>query len=297
MSISKGTWRNENLAGYLFVLPSFTGFLVFVLFPMVFSFFLSFSKWSLISGLDQIKLVGLKNFVMLMQDYQFIAAVQNTLFYTVATVPATVVLGFLLAVLLNKYVYARDALKIAVFMPYISSLVAVSVVWRVILYPSFGPVNEFLRSIGISDPPKWFGDPKWALPAIAIESIWIQLGYNVVVFLAGLTAINQDLYDAAAIDGAGAVRRLIHVTIPGIEATTFFLSIMGVIGSFKVFDQISVITQGGPGTSTLVLAYYIYQNAFQFYNMGYASAIAWMLFVAIFAITAVQWRFGNREAA
>jgi multiple sugar transport system permease protein len=182
-------------------------------------------------------------------------------------------------------------------MPYISSLVAVSVVWRVLLYPSFGPVNEFLRSIGISDPPKWFGDPRWALSAIAIESVWIQLGYNVVVFLAGLTAINQDLYDAAAIDGAGAMRRLIHVTIPGVEATTFFLSIMGVIGSFKVFDQISVITQGGPGNSTLVLAYYVYQNAFQFYSMGYASAVAWMLFLAIFAITAVQWRFGNREAA
>ncbi len=297
MSKAGGAWRNENLAGYLFVLPSFTGFLVFVLFPMLFSLLLSFCNWSLISGLEQIKIVGLKNFALLMQDYQFVAAVTNTLFYTVATVPVTVILGFLLAVLLNKYVYARDALKIAVFMPYISSLVAVSVVWRVILYPSFGPVNEFLRSIGISDPPKWFGDPKWALPAIAIETIWIQLGYNVVVFLAGLTAINQDLYDAAAIDGAGAVRRLIHVTIPGVEATTFFLSIMGVIGSFKVFDQISVITQGGPGNSTLVLAYYIYQNAFQFYNMGYASAIAWMLFLFIFAVTAVQWRFGNREAA
>jgi multiple sugar transport system permease protein len=297
MNGSGRTRRHENLAGYLFVLPSFTGFMVFVLFPVLFSFFLSFSKWSLISGLDQIKLVGLRNFVLLMRDYQFIAAVKNTLFYTVATVPATVVLGFLLAVLLNKYVYGRDALKIAVFMPYISSLVAVSVVWRVLLYPSFGPVNEFLRSIGISDPPKWFGDPRWALSAIAIESVWIQLGYNVVVFLAGLTAINQDLYDAAAIDGAGAMRRLIHVTIPGVEATTFFLSIMGVIGSFKVFDQISVITQGGPGNSTLVLAYYVYQNAFQFYSMGYASAVAWMLFLAIFAITAVQWRFGNREAA
>jgi multiple sugar transport system permease protein len=296
MSKSKRTWRNENLAGYLFVLPSFAGFVVFVLFPMLFSLFLSFCDWSFIAGLDQIKLVGLKNFALIAQDYQSIAAVQNTLFYTATTVPATVILGFLLAVLLNKYVYGKDILKIAVFMPYISSIVAVSVVWRVLLYPSFGPVNEFLRSIGISNPPKWFGDPKWALPAIVIESVWIQLGYNVVVFLAGLTAINQDLYDAASIDGAGAVRRLVHVTIPGVEATTFFLFIMGVIGSFKVFDQISVITQGGPGSSTLVLAYYIYQNAFQFYNMGYASAIAWMLFVVIFVITAVQWRFGNREA-
>lgn len=291
----KKAWKGESLKGYAFLFPSFLGFVVFILFPMVFSFILSFTDWSFISGFDKIKLVGIKNFKLLLNDYQFVAAVKNTLFYTVATVPVTIVLGFLVAVLINRYVFGKNILKIAVFLPYISSLVAVSIIWKVLLHPSFGPVNEILMAIGITNPPKWFGDPKWALSAIAIETIWLQLGYNVIIFLAGLTAINEELYDAASIDGAGALRRILHITIPGVSATTFFLSIMGVINSFKVFDQISVITQGGPGNSTMVLAYYIYLNAFQYYNMGYASAIAWVLFVFIFGVTIIQWTFGNKE--
>jgi multiple sugar transport system permease protein len=289
--------RGENIAGFFFLLPGLIGFLTFVLFPLVFSFLLGFTQWSFISGFNEIKFLGLSNFWQLITDFEFQQALQNTVLYTIGTVPVTIVLGFLIAVVLHRYVYAKNALKIAIFMPYISSLVAISVVWKILLFPAYGPVNEFLSWIGIAHPPGWFGDAKWALTALMIQTVWLQLGYNVIVYMAGLATVNLDLYDAASIDGAGAVRQLIHVTLPGVAATTFFLSIMGFIGSFKVFDQISVITQGGPGYSTEVIAYYIYQQAFQFYHMGYASAMAWILFLIIFILTAIQWRYGNTETA
>lgn len=287
--------RGENLSGFLFLLPGLLGFFTFVLFPLVFSLLLSFTSWSFISGFDQIKFIGFANFGLLIKDLEFLQAVKNTLLYTLGTVPVTLALSFLVAAILQRYVYGKDPLKIAIFLPYISSLVAISVVWKVLLFPSYGPVNELLHSIGIAHPPGWFGDAKWALPAIAMQSIWLQLGYNVIVYMAGLATVNPDLYDAASIDGAGAIRRLFYVTIPGVAATTFFLTIMGVINSFKVFDQISVITQGGPGYSTMVMAYYIYLQAFQFYHMGYASTMAWILFILIFIITAIQWKYGSTE--
>ncbi|HUZ17483.1 MAG TPA: sugar ABC transporter permease, partial [Spirochaetia bacterium] len=208
--------RGENIAGFFFLLPGLLGFLTFVLFPLVFSFLLGFTQWSFISGFDEIKFLGLSNFWLLFKDFEFQQALQNTVLYTIGTVPVTIVLGFLIAVVLHRYVYAKNALKIAIFMPYISSLVAISVVWKILLFPSYGPVNEFLSWIGIAHPPGWFGDAKWALPALAIQTIWLQLGYNVIVYMAGLATVNLDLYDAASIDGAGAVRQLIHVTLPGV---------------------------------------------------------------------------------
>lgn len=291
----KKNWKGESLKGYAFLFPSLLGFLVFILFPVLFSLILSFSNWSFISGFGSIEFVGVKNFRLLLKDYQFIAAFKNTLYYTFATVPITIILGFIIAVLINRYTVGKTILKIAIFLPYISSIVAISIVWKVLLHPSLGPVNDVLMAIGINNPPKWFGDPKWALTAIAIQTIWLHLGYNVIIFLAGLTAVNEELYDAASIDGAGGFRRVWHIALPGVKATTFFLTIMGMINSFKVFDQISVITQGGPGNSTMVLAYYIYLNAFQFYNMGYASAIAWIMFVLIFVVTIIQWKYGSKQ--
>lgn len=284
----------ENLAGYLFLLPSLAGFLGFIFLPMVFSLFLSFTKWSFISGFSGMEWKGLANFAALFKDIKFIASLKNTFLYTLYTVPVALILGFSVAVIIHDFVYGKTFLKISIFLPYISSLVAISVVWKVILHPSSGPVNQLLYHLGVQNLPGWFGSSKWALPGIAIETIWIQIGYNVVLYMAGFTGINKDLYDAAAIDGCSAWQRIRYITIPGVAPTTFFLTIMAMISSFKVFDQVSVITQGGPGDSTMVLAYYIYQKAFTYYDMGYASAMSWILFAIILVITLIQWKFGNQ---
>ena len=187
-------------------------------------------------------------------------------------------------------------MRIMIFIPYIASVVAVCTVWQVMLQPSYGPVNEFLHTIGIENPPKWLVDQKWALVAIMIINIWTQIGYYVAVYMSGLKNIPIDLYEAAQIDGASSIQQFRYITVPQVSPTTFFLAIMGIIGSFKVFDLISVLTGGGPGNSTSVMAYYIYKTAFNDFKMGYACALAWALFLLIFAVTLVQWKFQDRFA-
>ncbi len=282
--------RSENLAGFLFVLPGIFGFLTFVLLPMIFSMALSLTEWSFISGFQSIKFVGLENFVQLASDYRFIKATTNTLIFTFATVPVILVLGLVLAIMINDYVIGKALARTMLFIPYVSSVVAVSIVWVVLFHPSNGPVNAMLVSMGIENPPRWFGDVKWALFAIILQTIWLNLGYYIIVLMAGLTNIPRSLYEAAEVDGAGPIRRFFAVTVPGVSPTLFFLIVIGVINSFKVFDQIMVTTAGGPGTSTLVYAVYVFQLAFQNYRMGYASAVSMVMFTAIFAITLFQLR-------
>lgn len=287
------TWKpqaRENLAGYLFITPGLFGFVVFVFFPVLFSLFLSFNRWSFTAGFGAIRFVGVKNFVNLFDDYRFKAALLNTVIFAFTTVPATLVLGLISASLIREYVQGKIAVRTMMFIPYISSVVAVSVVWLVIFHPTFGPVNEILRALGVKDPPKWFADIHWALSAIVVQTIWLNLGYYIVVYMAGLTAISPALYESAQIDGASYVQRFLSITVPGVSPTTFFLLIIGIINSFKVFDQIMVTTRGGPGTATLVFAVYIYNLAFLDYRMGYASSIAWIMFVVIAIITFFQMR-------
>ncbi len=284
----------ENVAGYLFILPSYLGFAVFVLFPVVFSLVLSFTKWNFISGLDSIEFIGLRNFARLLRDEWFIDSMRNTLLYSFTTVPIGLAVSLVLAAVINKHVFAPNFAKMLLFLPYISSTVAIAVVWMVILHPTYGPVNSFLRSVGIDSPPRWFVDVNWALPSIIAMSIWRQLGYMVLVYIAGLKAISDDLYEAADIDGANIVQKFLKVTIPMVSPATFFLLIIGIIQSFRVFDEISVITQGGPARATTVLAFYMYRTAFEHYEMGYASAITWAMFVLIFAVTLIQWRGQKR---
>ena len=284
----------ETIIGYIFILPGFLGFILFVLFPVVFSLILSFTEWNFIGGFDSIQFVGLKNYLKLSKDEWFTSSFVNTIIFTLGTIPVTTFLGLIVASLLNDLAYFKNFLRITLFIPYISSVIAVSVVWMVILHPSYGPVNEFLRMIGVSDPPKWLADLDWALPSIMLIYIWKQIGYYVVVYMAGLKGISESLYEAAKIDGAGYWQRFRYITIPMASPTTFFLATMGIINSFKVFDYISVLTEGGPGTSTTVLAYYIYKSAFGYYKMGYASSISWVLFILIFAVTMYQWRAQNK---
>ena len=281
---------SENISGFLFILPSFLGFTVFFLYPVIFSLILSFCKWNLSPGFGKITFVGLQNFKTILADRWFTDSMKNSLIFTVSTVVVGVALSLLIATILSRMVFFKNAIKVMFFVPYISSAVALAIVWMIILQPTYGPVNQLLRSIGIENPPNWLADVHWALPALIAMYIWQNIGYNIVVYMAGLASIPPDLYEAAEIDGANALQKFTHITVPMVSPTTFFLTIMGIINSFKVFDQVMVLTQGGPGTSTTTMALYIYRSAFRFYKMGPASAAAWVMFIIIFIVTLIQFR-------
>lgn len=281
----------ENITGFLFILPGFVGFVIFILIPVAMSLGLSFTEWNFLKGWGAIEFTGLENFIDLFSDDWFKASMINNLVFTAVTVPALLVLGLIMAEIINRHTYGGKGIRAMIFIPYIASIVAVCTVWQVLLQPSYGPINQFLMSLGIENPPRWLVDERWALAAVMIINIWTQVGYYVAVYMAGLKNVPLDLYEAAAIDGANARQQFLYITVPMVSPTTFFLGIMGIISSFKVFDLISVLTQGGPGNATSVMAYYIYRTAFQDFKMGYACALAWALFVVIFIVTMIQWKY------
>lgn len=286
--------RIEMLTGIGFILPSLLGFVVFTLIPVIISLFLSFTKWNFMEGWGAIKFTGLENYIRLFTDDWFIRSYLNNILFTVVTVPVLLALGMVIAVIINKFIYGGGVVRVMIFIPYIASVVAVCAVWMVLLQPSYGPINSFLRAIGIENPPMWLADFNWSLPSIMIIYVWQQVGYYSIVFIAGLKGISEDVYEAARVDGASSIRQFFNITIPLLSPTTFFLTIMGIIGSFKVFDQISVLTQGGPGNSSSVMAYYVYRTAFEYFDMGYANTLAWALFLLVFVVTLIQWKLQGR---
>ena len=286
--------RKEFLVGMGFILPSLLGFLVFTFIPVIISFVLSFSNWNFMQGWGAIKFNGLSNYFRLFSDEWFLNSYKNNILFTAVTVPVLIGLGLVMASIINKYIYGGAAVRTMIFIPYIASVVAVCTVWMVLLQPSYGPVNQALKAFGVENPPGWLADFKWSLPSLMIIYIWQQVGYYSIVFLAGLKGLPEDVYEAAKVDEASPVRQFFSITIPLISPTTFFLTIMGIIGSFKVFDQISVLTQGGPGSSSSVMAYYVYRTAFDYFDMGYANTLAWALFVLVFLVTLIQWKLQDR---
>lgn len=282
--------RKDFFTGMGFILPSLLGFLIFTFIPVVISLCLSFTSWNFMEGIEGIKFNGLANYIRLFSDEWFLNSYKNNIIFTAVTVPVLIALGLVMATIINKYIYGGGVVRTMIFIPYIASVVAVCTVWMVLLQPSYGPVNEFFRSIGIANTPGWLADFKWSLPSIMIIYVWQQVGYYSIVFLAGLKGLPEDVYEAAKVDGASSIRQFFSLTVPLISPTTFFLTIMGIIGSFKVFDQISVLTQGGPGSSSSVMAYYVYRTAFDYFEMGYANTLAWALFVLVFIVTLVQWK-------
>lgn len=282
--------RKDFFTGMGFILPSLLGFLIFTFIPVVISLCLSFTSWNFMEGIEGIKFNGLANYIRLFSDEWFLNSYKNNIIFTAVTVPVLIALGLVMATIINKYIYGGGVVRTMIFIPYIASVVAVCTVWMVLLQPSYEPVNEFFRSIGIANPPGWLADFKWSLPSIMIIYVWQQVGYYSIVFLAGLKGLPEDVYEAAKVDGASSIRQFFSLTVPLISPTTFFLTIMGIIGSFKVFDQISVLTQGGPGSSSSVMAYYVYRTAFDYFEMGYANTLAWALFVLVFIVTLVQWK-------
>ena len=290
--------RKEALVGWLFLAPEIIGMLLLNVFALGFSLYLSFSSWDLLSGISGIKFNGLTNYIKMFQDDPTIMiALKNNLIYTFLTVPIPIAIALLLAVLIHSKVYFKDYFKVSFFIPYISSIIAVAAVWSALFHPSLGPINQFLMDIGIENPPKWLVDPKMSLVSVAIISSWAALGYTIIIFLAGLTNISEELYEAAEIDGATSVKKFFMITIPLLRPTIFFLFITMLIGSFKVFDIISFLTEGGPNNSSTVLVFRIYEEGFTNYNMGYASAISWLLFAIIGVITALTWKLNKDDMA
>ena len=278
----------RNLIGYSFVLPNFIGYFIFVFLPVIFTFVLCVMKWD---GSDApMKFVGIQNFVKLFHDSGFIISLKNTLVYAVWTVPLTMVAALLIAVLLNSKIKGIILFRTAFFFPYVASLVAVGAVWNMLFQPEFGPINEFLKFIGIQNPPRWCASTDWAMTVIVIVSVWKYMGYYMVVYLAALQGISKDLYEAASIDGATGFNKIRYITIPMLTPTTFFVVIMLTIQCFKVFDLIYVMTGGGPGRATNVIVNHIYNAAFVDFKFGYASAGAVVLFLIVLVITMIQFK-------
>nr|WP_306812832.1 sugar ABC transporter permease [Paenibacillus soyae] len=281
----------------MFLLPEIAGMLLLNVFALLFSLYLSFSEWDLLSGIKGIKFIGLDNYAKMFQDEAIGQALKNNLLYTVFTVPVSIAVALVMAVLIHSKVYGKDYFKVVFFLPYISSIIAIAAVWSALLHPSLGPVNQFLLELGITNPPKWLVDPKTSLLSIALISTWAGIGYTVIIYMAGLTNIPADLYEAADIDGASSLQKFFKITVPLLRPTTFFLFVTMLIASFKVFDIIAFLTEGGPHNSSTVLVFRIYEEGFRNYNMGYASAISWLLFAIIGILTAATWKMRKEDAA
>lgn len=281
----------EAATGWAFIGPSLALLLVFSAAPLLFAFYLSFHGWNLVEPAKPF--VGLRHYVQLAGDGLFWNAAKNTLIYSLY-VPATMVLSLAVALLLNRSFRGVALLRAVFFMPYITSFVAISIVWQWMYDPEFGLFNWALGLVGLGPYP-WLSNPATALPALMILAVWIHIGFQMVIFLAGLQAIPSELYEAAMIDGAGRWRRFWRITVPLLKPTTFFVLVTSAIGSFQVFTFVYVMTEGGPLRATDVIVYHIYQNAWQFLRMGYASAMSWVLFAAIFAITLLQFKLLGRR--
>lgn len=277
----------RNLVAYSFIAPNFIGFSIFTLGPVIFAFVLAFHSWD---GNNPIEFVGMANFIRMSSDTRFWAALKNTVVYTVSVVPLTMGSALGLALLLNSKIRGREFFRTIAFFPYVASLVACAAVWNIIFSPGAGLVNIVLHSLGVENLPKWAADKQWAMFTIVAFSIWKDMGYYMVIYLAGLQGISGDLYEAAALDGANAVQKFRYITWPQLKPTTFFIIIMLTINGFKIYDRVLLITEGGPGTETLVLVYHIYDTAFGNSQFGYASAIAVVLFVLVLTVTLIQFK-------
>jgi multiple sugar transport system permease protein len=258
---------------------------------LVAGLFISFTNWDMLSSP---RIVGLSNYVQLVQDPFVWLSLKNTLYYSALTIPGIIITSLALALAVNRAVFVSKVYRTMFFIPVVSSMVAVALMWKWVYNEQFGLLNWLLSQLGLSGL-GWLSDPSLAMLSVALVAVWKSMGYYMVLFLAGLQGIPEHLYEAATIDGAGPWRRFWSITLPLLSPTMFFVVIISVIGSFQVFDQVYVMTQGGPGNSTLVFNYYLYQNAFEFFRMGYASALAYVLFALIFVVTLLQVKFINKR--
>lgn len=281
--------KNNGKWAFLFLAPQLVGLIAFSLIPLGTAFSLSFMRWD---GFGERTFIGIQNYIEQLASSDFWTATYNTILYTILTVPVGLLLALLLAIALNK-IKGKEVYRLFFFMPVVTSSVSISVMWMWILNGDIGILNQVLGMIGINGP-NWLTNTNLVMISIAILSIWWQLGYNMVIFLAGLQSISKSYYEAAEIDGASKIQQFFKITLPMLSPTTFFLTIMSIISSFQVFDQAFVLTRGGPGKASYTLVYHIYQNAFVNFRFGMSSAAAMILFVAILIMTLIQFSLQKR---
>jgi ABC-type sugar transport system permease subunit len=284
-------------AGYVFAAPFLLVFTVFMAVPIVASFVMSFTSFGLSDLADPLgaRFIGLTNYANLIADQTFLQAAINTVVYTVLGLVATLALGLAAAIGVNRALgRLRGIFRVGYYLPVVTSIVAIAVIWRFLLDPDYGLLNDLLRLAGLH-PASWLGDANLALPTITAIVVWRNLGNAMVLFLAGLQGIPHEVYEAASIDGAGRWREFTSITWPLLHATTLFAAVMTTIGYLQIFEEPFVMTQGGPVNRTLSVSIYMYQQGFNFFHLGYASAIAYTMFVVIAAVTFVQFRLLRSE--
>ncbi len=283
--------RNRNLVAYSFIAPNFIGFAIFTLGPIVLALLMSFAEWD---GSNAMKFVGLSNFKNIFTDDRFLASLRNTIVYSIFTVPITLAMALGLAILLNQKIKGKEFFRTVAFFPYVASLVAVAAVWNMLFTPAKGGiVNQLLMNVFHVAPLKWAASSSTVMLTIIMFSVWKNMGYYMVIYLAGLQGISEDLYEAASLDGANAWQKFTNITIPQLKPTTFFVTIMLTINCFKVYDIVYMLAGGSNGVvnkSAMVLVYYIYEEAFRNWKLGQASASALVLFGIVLIVTLIQFR-------
>lgn len=284
ISLNTGTLlQKDSFWAAVFILPAFLGTLIFIIIPIFMSFGLSFVDWNF---LGKYRLVGLENYISLFSDPVFYRVLWNTFYYALATTVLSIILPLILAVALNNKLKGSAFYKTAYFIPFVTPMIVIGIVWAWIFDPNYGILNWVL---GAGNNIKWLYDKDFAMPALIIVSVWKNIGYNMVIFLAGLQAIPESINEASEIEGATGFKRFFLVTLPLLSPTVFFVSFMTTITSFQAFDLIYLMTSGGPENSTTVMVYWLFKQAFEYFNIGKASAIAYVLFAVILGLTYIQW--------
>lgn len=278
--------NSERIAAWIFILPAVMGIIIFIIIPIFFSFGLSFAKWDL---LNPIEFVGFDNYKEILTEPLFGKILLNTVIFALATSIFGVIIPLILASILNRKIRGSEFFKTAYFLPFITPMIVIGIIWQWIFDPNIGLLNKVLQ-IHVN----WLYDPHWAMPALIIVSVWKLIGYNMIIFLSSLSGISNSMFEAAKIDGASPLETFFYVTIPLLSPTIFFVVIITAVSSFQIFDLIYLMTQGGPLDSTNVLVYAIYKNAFEYFNAGKASAIAYVLFIIILILTLIQWNLRKK---
>lgn len=282
-----------------FIGPSIILLLIFMLIPILVSLTLSFTDFNVFAIYDwsNASFIGFENYNNLMIDPLFWKALLNTLYALVVAMPLTIILALSFAALLNRETtYFKNFFKVSFYLPSITNTVAIAIVWSWMLNPDYGLINWFLGLIGIQGP-NWLGNPAWAMPSVIMLVVWKAVGYNIILFTAGLQNIPDYLYEAAELDGASKFQKFLHITIPSLRPTIFFVTVMTIIGYLQLFEEPYMLTGGGPLDSTLSIVLYLYRQGFRFFKLGYASSIAFVLFIMIFALTFIQMKVGKKIEA
>lgn len=284
--LNKINFKNNGILALMFLLPSVAGCLIFIFLPSIFSFLLSFFKWNLIS---HIKFAGFYNYIELFTSENFWYILKNTVNYAVCVTVFATIIPLILASVLNNKIRGSEFYKTAYFLPFITPMIVIAMIWQWIFDPNIGLINSLFK---INE--TWLYNSDMAMNVLIFVSVWKLTGYNMVIFLSGFSAVNNQVYEAAKIDGAGTLKTFFKITLPLISPTIFFVILITTISSFQVFDLIYLMTEGGPDNSTNILVYWLYKNAFEFFNIGKASAIAYVLFSLIFILTIIQWEMRKK---